>query len=128
MLKFIKGSTATIICTLTEKQTIVDANYLFVFTDRATNGVVKFVLVNGSDISTNKDRWNEFSITVNTYFSTYSEGWYTYDVYEQASSSNTDLSLTGGLLETGLMWLDDNSDVTTTQYDNEVNFTMYDAG
>lgn len=128
MLKFVKGSTATIICTLTEKQTITDANYLFVFTSRVTNEVVKFVLVNSSDLSTNKTRWNEFSITVNTYFNNKVDGWWDYDVYEQASTTNTDLSLTGDMLEGGLMYLTDNGSVTTTQFSQDIQFTMYDAG
>lgn len=128
MLKFVKGSTATIICTLTEKQTITDANYLFVFTSRVTNEVVKFVLVNSSDLSTNKTRWNEFSITVNTYFNGKADGWWDYDVYEQASTTNTDLSLTGDMLEGGLMYLTDNGSVTTTQFSQDIQFTMYDAG
>lgn len=127
MLRLTKGSTVNIICTLTEKQTITDANYLFVFTSRATNNVVKFVLVNTSDVSTNKTRWNEFAVVVNTYFLNEAEGWWDYDVYEQASTTNTDLSLTGGKLESGLMFLDDNSAPVDSLYDNDINFTFYNG-
>jgi len=126
MLKLIKGQTSTIICTLTEKQTILDANYLFVFKNRSTNDVVSFVLVNGADISTNRDRWNEFEVVVNDYFENENEGWYSYDVYEQESTTNTN---TTGLnkIESGLMFLDDNTSVSYTQYSQNVNFKMYDA-
>ena len=127
MLRLTKGSTVNIICTLTEKQTITDANYLFVFTSRATNNVVKFVLVNTSDVSTNKTRWNEFAVVVNTYFLNEAEGWWDYDVYEQASTTNTDLSLTGDKLESGLMFLDDNSSPVDSLYDNDINFTSYNG-
>jgi len=126
MLKLIKGTTANLILTLTEKQTIVDANYLFVFTSRSTNDIVKYVFQNGADISTNRDRWNEFELVVNDLFANYSEGWYSYDVYEQESTTNTN---TTGLnkIESGLMFLDDNTSVNYTQYSQNVNFKMYDA-
>lgn len=127
MLRFVKGTNATIICTLAEKQTIVDANFLFVFTSRLTNEVIPFVLVTTADVSTNKTRWNEFVIAVNTYFANYADGWYTYDVYEQTSTTNTDIT---GLnrLESGVMYLTDSTTVTTTTYSQDINFTMYDAG
>lgn len=127
MIRLTKGTTGTIICTLAEKQTIVDANFLFVFTSRLTNEQIKFVLVSAADLSTNKTRWNEFSVVVNDYFGDYGEGWYNYDVYEQESSSNTDP--TGlDLVESGVMFLSDGSSVTSTEFDNGTTFTMYDAG
>lgn len=127
MLRFTKGQTATIICTLTEKQTIVDANYLFVFTSRASNQVVSFVIVNSSDLSSNKERWNEFSFSTNTHFQNYPEGWWDYEVYEQVSTTNTTISLSGGLLEKGLMWLDDNTQPTVSTYSQDINFTFYNG-
>jgi len=119
MILLTKGTTGTIILTLAEKQLLTDPNFLFIFTSHLTNEVISFVLVSASDVSTNKERWNEFSVLVNTYFGNYSEGWYTYQVYEQASSSNTDPT---GLneVESGLMFLSDGSEPTITQYDNSV--------
>jgi hypothetical protein len=104
MIHLTKGQTNTIILTLTEKQLLINPNYLFVFTNRSTNNVIKFVVLNASDLSLYKDRYNEFSIVTNTNFSSALEGQYTYEVYEQASSSNTNIT---GLnkLETGIMWL-----------------------
>ena len=114
------------ICTLAEKQTIEDANYLMVFTSRATNDQVKFVVTNSLDQSTNKDRWNEFNIVVNTYFANYGESWWKYEVYEQTSTTN--LNPAGlGLLESGLMFLDDNTNMSFTQYSQDVKFKIYDA-
>lgn len=127
MILLTKGSTSTLILTLAEKQTITDANFLFVFTSRITNEQVKFVLVTSSDVSTNKTRWNEFSITVNTYFNSHGEGWWLYEIYEQVSTTNTDP--TGlDMVESGIMFLSDNSEPTITQYDNAVTFKTYDAG
>jgi hypothetical protein len=122
MIHLTKGQTNTIILTLTEKQLLSNPNYLFVFTNRSTNNVIKFVVLNASDLSLYKDRYNEFSIVTNTNFSSALEGQYTYEVYEQASSSNTNIT---GLnkLETGIMWLS-GSTITYNQYTTTDNYTI----
>lgn len=122
MIHLTKGQTNTIILTLTEKQLLINPNYLFVFTNRSTNNVIKFVVLNASDLSLYKDRYNEFSIVTNTNFSSALEGQYTYEVYEQASSSNTNIT---GLnkLETGIMWLS-GSTITYNQYTTTDNYTI----
>jgi hypothetical protein len=122
MIHLTKGQTNTIILTLTEKQLLSNPNYLFVFTNRSTNNVIKFVVLNASDLSLYKDRYNEFSIVTNTNFSSALEGQYTYEVYEQASSSNTNIT---GLnkLETGIMWLS-GSTVTYNQYTTTDTYTI----
>jgi hypothetical protein len=104
MIHLTKGETNTIVMTLTEKQLLTNPNYLFVFTNRSSNNVIKFVVLNASDVSQYKDRYNEFNIVTNTNFATALEGQYTYEVYEQTSTSNTNIT---GLnkLETGIMWL-----------------------
>jgi hypothetical protein len=122
MIHLTKGQTNTIILTLTEKQLLNDPNYLFVFTNRSSNNIVKFVILNTSDLSLYKDRYNEFSIVTNTAFSSALEGQYTYEVYEQASSSN--LNPTGlNKLETGIMWLS-GSTVTYNQYTTTDTYTI----
>jgi hypothetical protein len=104
MIHLTKSETNTIVMTLTEKQLLTNPNYLFVFTNRSSNNVIKFVVLNASDTSLYKDRYNEFSIVTNTNFSSALEGQYTYEVYEQVSTSN--LNITGlNKLETGIMWL-----------------------
>lgn len=127
MIKFTKGNTDTIYLTLKEKQTILDANFLCVFKSRITNEKVKFVLVNSADQSLYKDRFNEFDVVVNTYFANYEEGWFTYTIYEQASTSNLIEASAGAVVETGLMFLSDGQDVTTTKYDNPTTYKVYDA-
>jgi len=62
-----------------------------------------------------------------TYFANVEEGWYTYKVYEQASSSNTNEANAGAVVETGLMFLSDGQDVTTTKYNNPTSYKVYDA-
>jgi len=104
MIRFTKGQTQNIILTLTEKQLLTNPNYLFVFTNRSANTEVKFVKLNATDLSLYKDRYNEFSIVTNTNFASSLNGQYVYQVYEQASTSNT--NPTGlNLLETGIMEL-----------------------
>jgi len=104
MIRFTKGQTQNIILTLTEKQLLTNPNYLFVFTNRSANTEIKFVKLNATDLSLYKDRYNEFSIVTNTNFGSSLNGQYVYQVYEQASTSNT--NPTGlNLLETGIMEL-----------------------
>ena len=104
MIHLTKGETNTIVLTLTEKQLLTNPNYLFVFTNRSSNEVISFVKLNATDTSLYKDRFNEFIIVTNTYFNTALNGQYTYEIYEQVSTSNINPS---GLnkLETGIMWL-----------------------
>jgi hypothetical protein len=104
VIQLTKGTTANVILTLTEKQLIAAPNYLFVFTNRTTNYDVKFILVNAKDLSLYKERFNKFSIKVDSYFSNKLNGQWDYFVYEQTSSQNTDV--TGlNLLESGVMIL-----------------------
>ena len=122
MIHLTKGQTNTIIMTLTEKQLLITPNYLFVFTNRSSNNIIKFVVLNTSDLSLYKDRYNEFTIVTNTSFSTALEGQYTYEVYEQASTSN--LNPTGlNKLETGIMWLS-GSTITYNQYTTTDTYTI----
>lgn len=112
MIQLIKGTTANVILTLTEKQLIAAPNYLFVFTNRTTNYDVKFILVNAKDLSLYKERFNKFSIKVDSYFSNKLNGQYDYSVYEQTSSQNTDV--TGlNLLESGVMILSEAETIYT---------------
>lgn len=104
MIRFTKGQTQNIILTLTEKQLLTNPNYLFVFTNRSANTEVKFVKLNATDLSLYKDRYNEFSIVTNTNFGSSLNGQYVYQIYEQASTSNTNPSGLN-LLETGIMEL-----------------------
>jgi hypothetical protein len=122
MIQLTKGQTQNIILTLTEKQTLTNPNYLFVFENRSTNTDVKFIKLNNTDISAYKERYNEFSIVVNSHFNTSLNGQYTYSVYEQASTSN--LNPTGlNLLETGIMELSGTT-ISFTEYETTSTFTI----
>lgn len=106
MIQLTKGATQYMYLTLTEKELLTNPNYLFIFKGRSTNTEVKFVLLNSADVSLFKERYNKFSLTTNTYFNTSLIGQYTYEVYEQASTSNT--NPTGlNMLESGIMMLNE---------------------
>lgn len=111
MINLTKAATQNIYLTLTEKQLLTAPNYLFRFINRSSNLEVKFVLLNATDTSLFKDRYNKFSIVTDTYFSTSVNGMYVYEVYEQAG---TGTSITGlNMVESGIMMLDSTSNVFT---------------
>jgi len=112
MIQLAEGATQYVYLTLTEKELLTDPNYLFVFQNRETNVVTKFIKLNATDVSAYKERYNKFQFVVNTLFSPTVRGEYTYSVYEQASTSNLDP--TGlNLLETGLMKISESRTVYT---------------
>jgi hypothetical protein len=122
VIRLTKGQTQNIILTLTEKQLLTSPNYLFIFENRSTNTDIKFVNLNNTDISAYKERYNEFTIVVNTYFNTSLNGQYTYTIYEQTSTTNTDP--TGlNLLESGIMELEGTT-ISFTEYETTSTFTI----
>jgi len=122
VIRLIKGQTQNIILTLTEKQLLTSPNYLFIFENRSTNTDIKFVRLNNTDISAYKDRYNEFTIVVNSFFNTALNGQYTYTIYEQTSTTNT--NPTGlNLLETGIMDLEGTT-ISFTEYETTSTFTI----
>jgi hypothetical protein len=122
VIRLIKGQTQNIILTLTEKQLLTSPNYLFIFENRSTNTDIKFVRLNNTDISAYKERYNEFSIVVNTFFNTALNGQYTYTIYEQTSTTNT--NPTGlNLLESGIMELEGTT-ISFTEYETTSTFTI----
>ena len=107
---------------MTEKQTLTSPNYLFILENRSTNTEIKFVRLNNTDISPYKERYNEFTIVVNSFFNTALNGQYTYTIYEQASTSN--LNPTGlNLLESGIMELEGTT-ISFTEYETTSTFTI----
>ena len=107
---------------MTEKQLLTSPNYLFIFENRSTNTDIKFVRLNNTDISAYKERYNEFTIVVNNLFNTALNGQYTYTIYEQTSTTNT--NPTGlNLLETGIMELEGTT-ISFTEYETTSTFTI----
>jgi hypothetical protein len=103
MMNLQVGATQFVYVTLKETQTLTSPNYLFRFVQRTTNAEVKFVKLNNTDVSAYKDRTSKFQFVVNTLFPSAEIGEYYYYIYEQASTTNTNIANTGKLLETGMM-------------------------
>jgi len=101
MIQLIKGQSKDVIVTLTELTTIANAYYLFVFTHETTKEVINVIKNSNSDLSQFKYRYNKFTFASGL-FANASIGKYTYSVFEQLSSSNT--NITGlNLIESGKM-------------------------
>lgn len=116
MIHLTKGNTETVYLTLKEKQTLAAPNFLFRFVHRATNVEVKFVKLYASDVSNYKDRFDQFSIVVNTHFANSESGQWDYYIYEQTSTTNTNPANATGLLEEGIMQLNDATSFTYTKH------------
>lgn len=80
------------------------------------------MLLNAADISQYKDRFNEFQIGVNTYFANKDSGEWEYFIYEQTSTSNTNPDDATGLLEVGIMRLNESSTFSFTKYQTSNTF------
>lgn len=120
MIHFTKNTSSEIVLTLTEKQTLTSPNYLFWFKSRGTNQEVKFVVLNNADTSSHKERYNEFTISVNTHFEDSPEGDWEYKIYEQTSTTNLNPSLATSLLEVGIMRLNNLGNLLNVNIYNNV--------
>jgi len=125
MIQLVKGQTSNIIVTLTEKTTLsTPVYYLFVFTHETTKEVISFVIPGAADLSGYPKRFNEFLID-SSYFLHASIGKYTYQVYEQISFVNKDISRTTSMVENGKMDLNTATPFAFTEYDEATNFKQY---
>jgi hypothetical protein len=104
MISIKKGQAGKkIIFTGYEQSVLTNPYYLFVFTNRTTKDVVN--VIKQSESSTlQKERFDYITININDYFANANDGFWTYQIYEQVNSSNTDT--TGlNMVENGLMKL-----------------------
>lgn len=125
MLLLTLGQTAQeIVVTLNEKKTLDSGYWLFVFKNLTTSAVVNKIYAMSEDDSAYQDRFNQFTINTNAVFSGQDVGQWRYDVYEQASASNTD---TTGLncVEKGLLRLDPASEDEMAEYDTPQTMKQY---
>lgn len=86
MLHITKNINSTLIFTGTEQCVLSNPYFLFIFTNTTTNEVVSYV---GTNVSSFTGRYDKVIIP-GSLFNSYDEGFWTYSIYEQASSSNTD--------------------------------------
>jgi len=122
-----KNSTNNRILTLAEKTTLTNVVYLFEVINNQSSDVKCFI---ADDISANKVRYNEFNFIENTTedllngtFELELTGFYTYNVYEQTSTTNLDPLLATNKIETGKLEVSDNA-AELTQYNGNQTQTI----
>lgn len=120
MLVIEKAESKNWYLTLTEKVTIANPYFLFAFTHRLTNEVTTVIL---SDISTHKERYNQFAVVEGSTF-TLDAGEFEYQVYAQTSPSNLSPALANELVESGILKVE--FDVTRTYYEVTLNEKIYE--
>jgi hypothetical protein len=106
MIQIQKGSVNNIALTLTEKSTLTNPIYLFVFQSDETRDLYKFI---AADTSSHTDRYNLFAITetdtnpdnLDGEIELPLVGFYKYTIYEQEDNENLDQSLATGVVEVG---------------------------
>lgn len=111
MINLTKGNTQFIYFTGTEKVTLSNPYFLFIFTNRATKAEVKVMFANVSTTG----RYDKGSIIVNNYFSSSDLGLWSYEIREKALS--TDTTTAGTIVETGLMYLRPATAFAPTEYE-----------
>ena len=122
MINLRKGNTETIYFTGTEKATLTNPYFLFIFTNRATKAEVKVMTTNTSTTA----RYDKASVVVNTSFSSSDPGLWSYDIREKAS--NVDMTVSGTVVEQGYMYLRPATDFAPTEYSaTENEFTQYNG-
>ena len=92
MLLYTINSQSDTLVTLTESTTLTAPYYLFVFTNVSTKVQYKINVNSTSDTSLYQTRINIFSFNTVTLFASAQAGQFSYEVYEQSSSSNLDPS------------------------------------
>ena len=128
MLNLSAGNTAQrFIVTLSERVTLINPYYLFVFEQVTTKDQYSFIIPASGDLSQYPDRYNEFQIDMTARFANAKEGDYRYSVYEQSSPSNTNPSNATTLLEVGQMKLDVQPDRSYTKYSQAQTYKVYNG-
>jgi hypothetical protein len=128
----IKGQANNLVFTLSEKQTIENANFLFEFKNEMELRTKTCIM---QDISVAKERYNEFILTETTteiltsgHIELSPQGMWTYKVFEQVSDSNLDVNLLDNKtpIEVGVIRVIGDSVDVKTFNGNETNFKVYE--
>jgi hypothetical protein len=125
MLFLTLGQTAEkIIVTLNEKRTLSAGYYLFVFTNITTRDIVDKIYNFSDDESLYPERYNKFTINTSAVFLNKPTGTWRYEVYEQASAVNTNVT---GLteVERGLLKLNPAVEFAFEEYNETTSFKTY---
>jgi hypothetical protein len=100
--------------------TISNPYFLFAFTHRLSNETITSIL---TDVSTHKERYNEFSVSEGNTF-TLDAGEWQYVVYAQTSSTNTNPLFADEQVESGVLKVQ--FDVIRNSYEVTLNEKIYE--
>lgn len=132
MLTVNRGANNTLVMTLTEKSTLTTPYYLMKLVNDTTRQVKTVVL--SSDLSEYPYRYNEFILTESSSEILTSgtvelkpTGFWSYWVYEQASSTNLSVDGATGLVESGKLKVI-GTDTAYTEYQPPVSYKAYGTG
>ena len=112
MIELQQDSLNDVVLTLREMTSITNPYYLFEFISDDTNDTKIFT---GVDISTNVNRYNEFTIELtsgvedlfNSVITLPYKGYYQYNIYSQVDEFNLDLANITELVEMGKVYVND---------------------
>ena len=124
MLVYTKGQQSDTLVTLNESTTLTNPYYLFVFTNVSTKVEYKTIVNRTSDTSEYPTRINIYTFNTITLFATAQAGQFSYEIYEQESSTN--LNPVGlGLVECGKMLLNPSVNLIQQGYEPTTTYKGY---
>ena len=126
MIRLEPNTVNSVVVTLTELATLATPYYLFEFIKDDTNETKIFT---ASNVSASKSRYDEFNITTTTgtenllngVIDLKTKGYYTYNIYEQVSSTNLDLANITSLVEVGKVYMNDVKNPVRKEYEDQTN-------
>jgi len=129
MILLNKNSTSKVVLTLSESVTIAEPVY-FLF-EIISDDTLNSVFFTAEDFSTNICRYNEFEITLTSGTQDLTigiidlelNGYYKYNVYQQADQFNLDPNQASGIIENGKVYVKGELKPVTTSYTDNNNNT-----
>lgn len=124
MIVYTIGQQSETIVTLNESTTIENPYYLFVFTNVSTKVEYKIIVNSASDTNQFPERANIYQFNTITLFASAQAGQYSYEVFEQESSTN--LNPSGlNLVECGKMLLNPAANLIQQGYEPQTIYKGY---
>jgi len=124
MITLNKGETQTIFFTATEKCSLANPYFYFVFQNRITQEIVQFGVTNASS----DERYDKFSLVVNSKFLNSETGFWTYSIYETITLTQNFDYENSAPVEIGFMYLNPATEYAPTSYNQQSNtFVTYNG-
>ncbi len=122
MLKILKDSTSIMIVTVTELTTVSPVYYLFEF-EHEQSFLKYYCILDNISLAT--ERYDEFELVDGVDLNFDYDGYYTYRIYQQISSTNLDPILSDGLVEEGRAHVYV-IDSPSNEYNENITFNIYE--